>query len=103
PLFPYTTLFRSRGAGSSPILHGALLIMNFDGSDHQFVVALDKGSGKTVWRVNRSIDFKDLGPDGKPELEGDLRKAFATPHVAMLDGTPVLVSQGAKATYAYEP
>ena len=92
-----------RGAGSSPILHGDLLIMNFDGSDHQFIAALDRKSGKTVWRVNRSIDFKDLGPDGKPELEGDLRKAFATPHVATLEGKPVLISQGAKAAYAYEP
>jgi len=92
-----------RGAGSSPILHGNLLIMNFDGSDHQFIVALDKQTGKTAWRVNRSIDFKDLGPDGKPEIEGDLRKAFSTPHVAEFDGKPVLVSQGAKAAYGYEP
>jgi len=55
-----------RGAGSSPILYGNLLIMNFDGSDHQFVTALDKRTGKTLWRTERSIDFKDLGPDGKP-------------------------------------
>ncbi len=92
-----------RGAGSSPILFGNLLIMNFDGSDHQFVVALDKQTGKTVWRVNRSIDYKDLGPDGKPETEGDLRKAFSTPHVATFDGKPVLISQGAKASYGYDP
>ncbi len=92
-----------RGAGSSPILHGDLLIMNFDGSDHQFVVALDKRSGKTVWRKERSIDFKDLDADGKPQTEGDLRKAFATPQVASLDGRQVLISQGAKSTYAYDP
>jgi outer membrane protein assembly factor BamB len=92
-----------RSAGSSPILFGELLLMNFDGSDHQFVLALDKQSGKTVWRVNRSIDFKDLGPDGKPEAEGDWRKAFSTPHVTTLDGAPTLLSQGAKAVYAYEP
>lgn len=92
-----------RGAGSSPILFGDLLIMNFDGSDHQFLAALDKATGKTVWRQERSIDFKDLGPDGKPELEGDLRKAFATPHIAILGGFPVLVSSGAKAHYAYVP
>src|SRR6185295_9720180 len=48
-----------RGAGSSPILFGDLLLMHFDGSDHQFVVALDKKTGKTVWRTERSIDFKD--------------------------------------------
>lgn len=92
-----------RGAGSSPILFGNLLIMNFDGSDHQFVVGLDKKTGKTVWRTNRSIDFQDLGPDGLPMTEGDLRKAFSTPHVAMLDGQPVLISSGAKAHYAYDP
>lgn len=92
-----------RGAGSSPILHGNLLIMNFDGSDHQFIIALDKDTGKTVWRVERSIDFKDLGPDGKPMTEGDFRKAFSTPHVASIDGVATLLSQGAKALYAYVP
>lgn len=92
-----------RGAGSSPILHGNLLIMNFDGSDHQFVVALDKDTGKTVWETKRSVDFQDLGPDGQPQAEGDFRKAFATPHVAKLDGQDVLLSSGAKAHYAYEP
>ena len=92
-----------RGAGSSPVLFGNLLILHFDGSDHQFLVALDKRSGTTVWRAERSIDFKDLGPDGQPETEGDLRKAFSTPHVAAIDGQPTLISQGAKAVYAYEP
>ncbi len=92
-----------RGAGSSPILHAGLLIMNFDGSDHQFIIALDARTGKTVWRDNRSIDFKDLGPDGKPDSEGDWRKAFATPHVASVGGQLTLLSQGAKALYGYEP
>ena len=31
-----------------------------------FVMALDKTTGKTVWRTNRSIDFQDLDKDGKP-------------------------------------
>lgn len=92
-----------RGAGSSPVVFGDLLLMHFDGSDHQFLVALDKRTGKTVWRTERSIDFKDLGADGKPESEGDLRKAFATPHVATIGGRPVLISIGSKATYGYEP
>lgn len=92
-----------RGAGSSPILYGNLLIMNFDGSDHQFLMALDKDTGKTAWRTERSIDFKDLGPDGKPQTEGDLRKAFSTPHVANVAGEPILISIGAKAVYGYKP
>lgn len=92
-----------RGAGSSPILHRGMLLMNFDGSDHQFVVALDAKDGHTVWRTERGIDFKDLGPDGKPDSEGDWRKAFATCQVADLGGRLQLLSQGAKAFYAYDP
>jgi outer membrane protein assembly factor BamB len=92
-----------RGAGSSPILHGGLLIMNFDGSDHQFVVALDKSTGKTVWTQKRSIDYQDLDSEGKPQAEGDLRKAFSTPHIAMMNGKVLLLSSGAKAHYAYDP
>jgi outer membrane protein assembly factor BamB len=92
-----------RGAGSSPIIFGDLLIMHFDGSDQQFVMALDKRTGRTVWRTNRSIDFQDIGPDGKPAAEGDYRKAFATPHVATINGKPELISLGAKAAYGYDP
>lgn len=92
-----------RGAGSSPILFRNLLLMHFDGSDRQFVVALDKLSGKTVWKTNRSIDFQDLDQDGKPAAEGDLRKAFSTPHVARINGRWEMISLGAKAAYSYDP
>jgi outer membrane protein assembly factor BamB len=92
-----------RGAGSSPIIFRDLLIMNFDGSDHQFVIALDKRTGKTVWQTKRSIDFQDIEPDGKIAAEGDFRKAFATPHVALINGRWELISLGAKAAYSYNP
>ena len=92
-----------RAAGSSPITWKNLMILPFDGSDHQFIVALDKATGKTVWNVQRSIDFKDLQPDGKPDSEGDYRKAFGTPLIIEWEGKPVLISHGAKAAYAYDP
>src|ERR1019366_3146953 len=72
-------------------------------SDHPFVVALDKETGRTVWQRNRSIDFQDLGPDGQPEMAGDSRKAFATCQVATFDGLTTLLSQGSKALYAFDP
>lgn len=92
-----------RGAGSSPILYKDLLIMPFDGSDFQFIVALDKNTGKTVWKKDRSIDFQDLNEEGKPKDNGDWRKAFSTPLIATLDGRTLLLSVGSKAFYAYEP
>jgi outer membrane protein assembly factor BamB len=92
-----------RGSGSSPIIFRDLLIMHFDGSDQQFVAALDKRTGKTVWQTKRSIDFQDLDKNGKPAAEGDLRKAFSTPHVAQINGRWELISLGAKAAYSYDP
>jgi outer membrane protein assembly factor BamB len=92
-----------RGAGSSPILDGGRIYLNFDGSDRQFVLALDQETGKTLWRADRSIDFKDLTPEGKVELDGDMRKAYATCRIATFDGIPELLSEGAKAMYAYDP
>jgi outer membrane protein assembly factor BamB len=67
------------------------------------MVALDKNTGKNVWRSNRSVDFQDVGPDGLPQAEGDFRKAFSTPHIAELEGKAVLLSSGAKAHYAHDP
>jgi outer membrane protein assembly factor BamB len=92
-----------RGAGSSPILFRDLLIMHFDGSDVQYIVALDKRTGKTVWKTARSIDFRDIEPSGKVKADGDYRKAFATPQIVTWQGRPVLISLGSQAAYAYDP
>ena len=92
-----------RGAGSSPILFRNLLIMHFDCIDTQYVVALDKNTGKAVWRTPRSIDFKDLTAEGRPVGDGDFRKAYSTPHVIDVDGQPLLISLGGKAIYGYDP
>ena len=92
-----------RGAGSSPALYKNLLIMNFDGSDFQYVIALDKNTGQAVWKTDRSLDFKDLTPDGKVSADGDWRKAFSTPLIANLGGGDLLISHGSKAVYGYVP
>jgi len=92
-----------RGAGSSPIVFRDLLIMHFDGSDVQYLVALDKRTGKTVWKTNRSIDFKDIEPNGRVKADGDYRKAFATPQIVTWQGRPALISLGSQAAYAYDP
>ena len=60
-----------RGAGSSPILFGDLLINHHDGADLQYAFALNKMNGRTVWNTKRSVDYMDLGPDGKPKADGD--------------------------------
>lgn len=91
-----------RGAGSSPLLWKNRLIMNFDGSDFQYIIALDTANGQTVWKTNRSIDFKDLDKNGKPRGDGDFRKAFSTPRLIDVDGKPNVVSVGSHAIYCYD-
>lgn len=93
-----------RGAGSSPVIYGDLLLMHFDGSDYQFATALNKHTGETVWRTDRSVDFKDLDPKtGKPDREGDWRKAYSTPVVHDFGDGPVMISLASKALYGYDP
>jgi outer membrane protein assembly factor BamB len=84
-----------RGPGSSPILFENLLIVNFDGFDLQYVVALDKKTGKIAWKKDRNIDYG--------HNDGDMKKAYGTPAVFMVKDKPQLVSPSAGATIAYDP
>ncbi len=84
-----------RGPASSPILYGNLLILTFDGYDAQYVVALDKKDGHTVWKKDRDFNY---GTD-----DGDRRKAFGTPTVISVKGKPELISPAAVATTAFDP
>jgi outer membrane protein assembly factor BamB len=91
-----------RGPGSSPLIHGDLLILTFDGINEQFVTALDKKTGKTVWKTPRTTDYGDLDKEGKPTRDGDMRKAYHTPAVFEIGGKEVLVSIGSRAAFGYE-
>jgi outer membrane protein assembly factor BamB len=84
-----------RGPASSPVLHQGKLIVAFDGFDIQYVVALDKLTGETVWNQKRDIDY---GTEN-----GDLKKAYCTAQIITVDGVEQLISPSAVATIAYAP
>ena len=44
----------SFGEGASPVLHGDRLVVNWDHEGPDFVVALDKKTGKELWRTERN-------------------------------------------------
>ena len=83
------------GPGSSPILLDNLLVVHVDGRDVQYVVALDKQTGKTVWKTPRSIDYSPY--------HINLRKGFCTPTVIDTGTRRELISPGAKAVMGYDP
>jgi outer membrane protein assembly factor BamB len=92
-----------RGPGSSPVLFKDFLILTMDGVDVQYLVALDKQTGKTIWKTDRTADWNDLGPDGKPAAEGDFRKAYTTPIFIESGGATQMISSASKAAYGYDP
>ena len=70
-------LAHSVGPGSSPFIYKNLLILIQDGLERQYVAALDKNTGQTVWERDR------------PEMDapsGDQKKSFCTP-IAIRDQT----------------
>jgi len=92
-----------RGASSSPISFENLLILTMDGADLQYHVALDKMTGKTVWKTNRSVVWNDESVPGPMARDGDLRKAHSTPLISTVAGKSQMLSAGAKAAYGYDP
>lgn len=90
-----------RGPGSSPMIYKDLLVLTFDGIDQQFVTALNKKTGETVWKTSRTTDYGDLDAQGHPTRDGDMRKAYHTPSVFNLGGVETLVSVGSRAAFGY--
>src|SRR5437773_2205286 len=82
------------GPGSSPILWRDRLFLVRDGRDTQYVAALDKNTGQTLWKTER------------PPLtgsSGELKKSFCTPLLLEQGGEAQLIAPGAQWAVAYEP
>jgi outer membrane protein assembly factor BamB len=92
-----------RGPGSSPILWNNLLILTMDGIDLQYMAGLDKNTGATVWKTDRTAQWNDLDANGQPMGGGDYRKAFSTPIIIDVGGAKQLLSVGTRAAYSYDP
>lgn len=82
------------GPGSSPVLWKDRLVFHMDGSDQQYVVALDKNTGKLAWRSDRS---------GKMRDHPQLKKSYATPLLLPINGREQLISEASDWLYAYDP
>ncbi len=90
-----------RGAGSSLAKWEDTVILTLEGADQQYFVALDKATGETLWRRDRSTDYNDE-KDGVPANGGDLRKAYSTPIFVPVGDTVQMICNGAKACAAYD-
>ena len=88
-------LDHKEGPGSSPVIYKDLYLLHCDGMDVQYVAALDKRTGKVVWKTPRTTDFGT-----RP---GDLRKAYNIPLIVAEDGQDRMISVGAYSVFCYDP
>ena len=51
PLGPFPNEW---GSASSPVLYGSMLLLNCDTDGEDFLLAVDKTTGKTIWRTSRT-------------------------------------------------
>lgn len=76
------------GTGSSPVLYEDLVIVvcDDDNGERSFIVALDKKSGKEVWRTARRV-----------------QASWSSPVIARAEGRDELITSGNEWIIAYDP
>ena len=79
------------GTGGSPVIVDDLLIFDADGSKDPSVVALDKATGKTWWKIAR------------PATEAKSKFSFCTPLVIEVAGQKQVISAGSGIVQALNP
>jgi outer membrane protein assembly factor BamB len=81
----------NHGNGGSPVIVDDLLIVSCDGSDIDYVAALDRSNGKLRWKTSR------------PQVPNPRKFSFTTPLVIEVAGKKQLISSGTDIVAAYEP
>ncbi len=76
---------RSFGEGSSPVLYGDVIVLNWDHEGDSFIIALDKRTGEELWKVAR-----------------DESTSWSTPLVVEDNGTPQVVVNATYRTRSYD-
>lgn len=88
------TINHENGPGSTPIVHGENMIVHLDGSDRQFIAALNKNTGKLAWKTDRS---------GEMHSNPQQKKSYGTPVVVKIDGKDQVISPASDWVYSYDP
>jgi outer membrane protein assembly factor BamB len=83
------------GPGASPILYGDQMLFTVDGCDVQYVIALDKQTGETAWKTDRTVDLS--------RVHHMTRKCYGTPTVYRAGDRLEMITPASRALFAYDP
>jgi outer membrane protein assembly factor BamB len=75
------------GSASSPVLYGNMVLLNCDTDAEDFLLAVDKNTGKTLWRTSRS----------------EVNRSWPTPFIWHAEGRDEVVVSGSGRVKGYDP
>lgn len=79
--------FSKHGFCSSPVLYKDTLILNGDHDGDAYILALDKATGRTLWKIPRE----------------NKTRSYCTPIIRTLAGKTQLILSGSKCVASYDP
>lgn len=77
----------NHGYSSNPVLYKDRIIVNGDHDGEGFIVALDRRTGKTIWKIQRPNNTR----------------SYCTPLIRQVNGVPHMMLTGSKCTASYNP
>ncbi len=77
----------AHGYCSNPVLHEDLVIVNGDHDGESYIVALDRLTGETVWKIDRRHQTR----------------SYSTPVIREIDGRTQMVLSGSKCVLSLDP
>jgi outer membrane protein assembly factor BamB len=84
-----------QGTGASLMLYKEMLIVHYEGTDFQYIIAFNKRTGEIIWRADRPKElYTGIEPIGK--------KSYCTPLVININGKDLMISNGSTVCIAYE-
>ena len=90
------------GNGSSPVIHGDLCFLNFGPGETTYLLAVEKKTGKTVWKHDEDTGY------GKQQEGGNANSAtyigsWTTPVMMKVEGKGQLLMSWPRRLAAYDP
>ncbi|HEX8311736.1 MAG TPA: PQQ-binding-like beta-propeller repeat protein, partial [Chthoniobacteraceae bacterium] len=91
------------GYAAAPVIHGDLVILNFGPGPRTFLVALDKKTGKEIWRIEPPPVDGTKRTDGFAGKSDGMIGSWSTPLIIEVAGRAELIMTWPEAIVAYEP
>jgi outer membrane protein assembly factor BamB len=91
------------GAGAAPAIAGDLCLLNFGPGETTYLLAVEKKTGRTVWKHDEPSDYVHPKAGEKEDQGRNYLGSWSTPVLMNVDGVPQILMSWPKRLAAYNP